>query len=796
MIGLAFRILLLVLLVAPSYGYTRYWNFCQQGNQTIQVLGYISSTSTPVQRSYPGCQIDVYLVGTTTHASIYSTATGTALANPFNANSSGFFFFYVADGHYDVKQSAGGLPSPWTAGDILIYSGQAGGDISPSLIDFGCVGDGTTVDTACSQSAVSSVQAYGGTLLLNAGHVFCIGTLTITGPLNLTGYVASGSGFKRCSTLSTGVGLLDITGSNVTIGPGFLIDGQTTTPQVQVNYKSPPSGSALDNALTLNTSIWIHAGSSYVAITGLTINHTGGYAGIVDARSGNDAHIAITGNTVSNSRSSVCGSTGDYNYGCWTGGFIWTNDGASFAIDDLLFERNRMLQVSGNTIWGHANAIGLQNTGVRVINNYFEDCGLDCIQMQNVNGGIVAHNHGKRVGYVSTTDNTVGAPRWAPASTTPGAFSIPAVAVDTSALVTGVEYADNNFDAINGGWYDGDGYGSGTIAPGVGTSCWYSTDPNAQSGSCGPGGVSTANVAYGVNMGNSAGSALADTNVNIVGGQYNGFGGGAIKIYGCSYCKVIGASINHPNSATFAPILYGPFTISATTYYPTHNEISNNTVFWSPPSIGAIVGEDPQYAAFTSAVVNYVHNNTCIGTTTCYEVNKVPVTTTTTGNIISSSITQGACANPATNPGMTPPISDCTIETHWRTEGTNAGTYVTKVLTDQQGVESLLYSCTTGICSFVPQLAAAALNLAGTETGSNNAIAASISSVALAPGMVVTVHLAHTLQAGANTFNYNSGGPVAIKSHYNVANNIGIAYASGSDITMFFDGTVWVDMSQ
>jgi hypothetical protein len=82
-----------------------------------------------------------------------------------------------------------------------------------------------------------------------------------------------------------------------------------------------------------------------------------------------------------------------------------------------------------------------------------------------------------------------------------------------------------------------------------------------------------------------------------------------------------------------------------------------------------------------------------------------------------------------------------------------------------------------------------------TETGANNAIVAAGGPV-LYVGLTVSVLLAHTLQNGANTFAYNGGAAVAIKSHFNVANNIGTAYAVGSVVTLLWDGTEWQDTSQ
>lgn len=555
----------------------------------------------------------------------------------------------------------------------------------PVVTDFGCVGDGVTDDTHCVQAAINAIEGNNRPLSIPAGYTFCVTSLSITGSIILGG----GGTLKRCGMLSDSIeqGLIDIRGPGVVI-TNIFIEGQTLTPQVQINYLQVPIESPFDSLLWRNSSIIIHGGSNNTIIgPNVKINHTGGYAIWVDSRTANTSHVSIIDDTITNSRSSVCGTPGDYQYGCWTGGIFWSNDGVTYAIDDLVIRNNRLQQVSGNGMWGHANAIAMQNTGVRVLGNYCEDMGLDCIQMENVRGGLVAHNSGKRIGYVSVADNTPGVPKWQPATApyNPGHilpgnlyFSVPAVAIDTSALVTGVEYADNNFDAINGGWYDTDGYGSGNIYPGTGTSCDFSTDPFAQKTLCGPG-SSGINYSYGFNMGNSNGSPLADKNVNVVGGQFNGFGGGAIHMYGCSFCKVTGTSINHPASVAipgainYSPITYGPFTINSTTYYPDHMEISGNTAFWSPPTPGWVVSEDATYAAFNSANSNVVRENSCVTTTACYEFFKNPTTASSSGPLRLTSVTPAACANPGAMPY---PL--CNVELDMQVEGTAASSWVTR----------------------------------------------------------------------------------------------------------------------
>lgn len=79
------------------------------------------------------------------------------------------------------------------------------------------------------------------------------------------------------------------------------------------------------------------------------------------------------------------------------------------------------------------------------------------------------------------------------------------------------------------------------------------------------------------------------------------------------------------------------------------------------------------------------------------------------------------------------------------------------------------------------------------EIGNNNAISGGSSTIPISPspGTVFLVLLAHTLQAGANTFN---GSPIV--SAKNPANNIATGYAVGGVIQLFWTGSLWLDLSQ
>lgn len=87
-------------------------------------------------------------------------------------------------------------------------------------------------------------------------------------------------------------------------------------------------------------------------------------------------------------------------------------------------------------------------------------------------------------------------------------------------------------------------------------------------------------------------------------------------------------------------------------------------------------------------------------------------------------------------------------------------------------------------------------NYIATESGANNALVAALldaggNAVTVAAGLRVSIKLAHSLQAGANTFNLNSHGTDAVKKTSNPATDLSVTAVSGSILTMIFDGTVW-----
>lgn len=93
----------------------------ENGGVSVVVPGTQGSGSQRFQQSFRGCTISVYNAGTLTLSTIYSDDISTPKANPFTSSSvTGYWFFYAANGRYDVKFSGGGITSPFTLGDFVL----------------------------------------------------------------------------------------------------------------------------------------------------------------------------------------------------------------------------------------------------------------------------------------------------------------------------------------------------------------------------------------------------------------------------------------------------------------------------------------------------------------------------------------------------------------------------------------------------------------------------------------------------------------------------------------------------
>lgn len=141
--------------VSPAFARERFWNYCQKGGQNVVTQGLQSSGE--FQRTFQSCTIHVYQTGTLTLATLYSdnlSPTSTALANPFTANSDGFFEFYAAAGRYDVKETF----TDTTVTPNVVYN-VTWGDV------YLCDGLGPNADASCTVGGAAGYHD-----LLSATH--------------------------------------------------------------------------------------------------------------------------------------------------------------------------------------------------------------------------------------------------------------------------------------------------------------------------------------------------------------------------------------------------------------------------------------------------------------------------------------------------------------------------------------------------------------------------------------------------------------------------------------------------
>lgn len=70
----------------------------------------------------PSATVTVYAKGTNQLATLYrANDANQPQANPFTTGTDGFALFYAANGRYDVVFSGGGITTPWTYGDVVLY---------------------------------------------------------------------------------------------------------------------------------------------------------------------------------------------------------------------------------------------------------------------------------------------------------------------------------------------------------------------------------------------------------------------------------------------------------------------------------------------------------------------------------------------------------------------------------------------------------------------------------------------------------------------------------------------------
>ncbi len=284
------KALLLLILSNPMFARAVYSNWCQQGNQTITVSGNTSSTSTPVQRSYPGCTITVFQSDGSTLASIFSDNIGTVKANPFTlSGSQGQYSFYADQGFYVIRTANSGL-STFTFNIFLPLDGTFGGFITSlngltapiqtfvagaSGTDFGIVSTSTThtfnipSSSAANRGLLTSADwiafnAKQAALSFTGPLVNTLGTVSITLPITISqgghGQTTQTAGFNALSPLTMAGDTLYFNGTNnIRLGIG-------TSGFCNVSTGTAPSWAACPGTAPGGTTgaVQVNIGSAFV----------------------------------------------------------------------------------------------------------------------------------------------------------------------------------------------------------------------------------------------------------------------------------------------------------------------------------------------------------------------------------------------------------------------------------------------------------------------------------------------------------------------------------------------------
>lgn len=101
------------------------------GGNRLTTVGNLTTEKSV--STFPGCTVTVYAAGTTTLSTLYADNALTPKANPFTSSSSdASYFFYAAQGNYDVHFSGTGVSVAFTLGDVLLNTAEMIADQTPT----------------------------------------------------------------------------------------------------------------------------------------------------------------------------------------------------------------------------------------------------------------------------------------------------------------------------------------------------------------------------------------------------------------------------------------------------------------------------------------------------------------------------------------------------------------------------------------------------------------------------------------------------------------------------------------
>ena len=258
-------------------------DFAEAGNVAVLTAG-IGSTNL-VQGNFPLATVTVYYTGTTILAPLFSDTRNppTPLANPFTADSNGHWFFYAANGRFDVALSSPTMAS-WTIGDLSLVDNPAPIAIKGSVPSSPSLpATGNNPGDAWIAADTGNLWVWSGTAWTNVGKVQGpqgvqgpIGAQGSTGPMGPQGAAgASGAIGAQGPAGATGAqgpagasvqGPLGPVGPQGTPGPQGLPGSAVLIKGTVASAASlPVSGSPGDAWIASDTRhLWVWSGTAWV----------------------------------------------------------------------------------------------------------------------------------------------------------------------------------------------------------------------------------------------------------------------------------------------------------------------------------------------------------------------------------------------------------------------------------------------------------------------------------------------------------------------------------------------------
>lgn len=226
------------------------------GGQAVVTDG--RSSVTDVQRSFPGATVTVYNAGTLVLATIYSDVLFTPKANPFVADSTGYWGFFAEEGSYDVQFSGAGIPSPFSLLNWRILA-------TAGIPDPGS--NGIIVRTALNTVVARTIQGTTSEII-----------------------VTNGNGVAGNPTISLS-SFLEFTGKTIN-GGTYISPGISNFQSAQHNHESATGGGQLNATNVFSTgTVPISRLPVFVGATGVSA----GVEGLVPAPAAGQQNLFLRG---------------------------------------------------------------------------------------------------------------------------------------------------------------------------------------------------------------------------------------------------------------------------------------------------------------------------------------------------------------------------------------------------------------------------------------------------------------------------------------------------------------------